>query len=668
MLEPLRPANADITEKALTSVREAISALEKDQEVFGNRFLEQLPEAARSVVITQDAEFARRCGFETRRIFRIGTDIKLVNSELFSSAREVLATNKERAVQDIAGKEVAIGLDMKDQNIVVKWSDPAGVSHQATIPQLALLSPKRETRSATLFSLIERFGPTAPDFQGLLKNLETREANHQELSAIFNESANGVAALQASLIQKINSGRFSAIDVIPQSVSYFERFAGPLPDARDPESYVREVLVPHRKELLSIDLRGGLDICCLGALRDDLMPGQWVKAVGNDTLWGALSSCNAENNPLTLLGALDVALYRQGDSRFLEFAAAAVRKLTDDRFEQVESTDIYTALHIFTDLVLNRINLLECGTRQPGYWKRMCAWMQAGLITRSLAMSRLECDTDSLRKWGHSEMPAAGAYAVLVDAVQEPMLLVQQILPQTLRNQILGRLRILKLRHESKGHQVPQSEDIDHALTRAKDRGQGLALEFSGPLEGHRGPTEPVPQEVTEKLGDTWTDKAEPFPVQPLVTASQFFALGKPDLGRVLQAVKTVAENNASTTSHENLMLLGLASIVAAVNRDAVLADGIADAVVRVASKISEGKDVPIILWIMFQATATHEAHDEWFKWLEGRLASIAIHLPPPPNECLQMFRNHLDEIEKVLPIKSWFHLLAKSIASAGAA
>ena len=27
-------------------------------------------------------------------------------------------------------------------------------------------------------------------------------------------------------------------------------------------------------EIRGRDLRGGLDICCLGALRDDLMPGQ----------------------------------------------------------------------------------------------------------------------------------------------------------------------------------------------------------------------------------------------------------------------------------------------------------------------------------------------------------------------------------------------------------
>ena len=125
VLDPLRPTNADIIEKALTSAREAISALEKDQEVFGNLFLEQLPESARRMVITQDMEFARRCGFETKQIFRIGSDIALVNSELFVAAREVWITNKERAVQDIAGKKASVNLDMEDQNIVAKWSDPA---------------------------------------------------------------------------------------------------------------------------------------------------------------------------------------------------------------------------------------------------------------------------------------------------------------------------------------------------------------------------------------------------------------------------------------------------------------------------------------------------------------------------------------------------------------
>ena len=156
--------------------------------------------------------------------------------------------------------------------------------------------------------------------------------------------------------------------------------------------------------------------------------------------------------------------------------------------------------------------------------------------------------------------------------------------------------------------------------------------------------------------------------LQLLVMASQSFALGKLELERALQTVQKIAENNSDAEPHENLELLGLASIVAAANRDTMLADGIADAVVRVASSISEEKDIQIILWTMMQSAAAHETHDAWFKWLEERLTSIAIYLPPPPVECLRMFLDHLDEVERVLPIESWFHVRARLIASSGAA
>ena len=668
VLEPLQPANMNIIEKALASARESISGLENDQEAYGNLFLQELPEAARGVVIGQDGEFARRCGFETRQIFGIGTDIQLVNSELFAAAREVLATNKERSVQDIAGKEVLVGLNMEDQNIVVKWSDPESVPQKVQVPQLALLSPERETRIAELRSLIERFGPTSPDFQGLLKDMETREANYQELSTIFIESANGVASLQAGLTQKINrEGSFNAADIIPQSFSYFEQFAGPAPGEREPESYFYKVLIPYRKALLNRDVRVGIDICCLGALRDDLTPGLWVTAINNDAIWDAISSCGPESNPFSLLGALDIALYRQGDHRFRDFSAEAVTMLLDDQLGQQDGPDIYRLLQILVGFVLNRINLLENGPNYPGYWKRMCAWMQAGLIARALTGASFSIDVDALQEWTHDNMVAAGAYARLLDTRKEPMLSADCITPQDLRSEILGRLQILKLRHESAGHQVPRSKDIDHVLARTEDRGQRLALGFPGPLEAHIRPTKPIPQEVIDQLEDAWKDSAVASPLPLLVMASQSFALGKLELECALHAVKKIAENNSDAELHENLGLLGLASIVAAANRDTILADGIADAVVSVAPRISEEKDIQIILQIMLQAAAAHETHDAWFKWLKERLTSTATLLPPPPNECSRMFRDHLNEVERVLPVESWFHVRARSIASAGA-
>ena len=669
VLGPLRPANAEVIDKALTVALEAISALDEDR-AYGHLFLGNLPETLRSRVLEHDPEFGRHSGFENQKVFSIGTNLKLADRNLFAAAREASVTSKNISVQDIAGKEVSVGLDLKDQNIVVKWFDPESGHHQVPFPQLALLSPKHDTRIAALHGLIERFGPTAQDFQELLKNIGSREANQHELSAIFDEWTKGVATIQANLLQKIKHGSgINVVDIIPQSLSYFERFCGPVPSTREPESYFDEILISHRKTLLNRNLGLGLDICCLGALRDDLAPGQWVDAIDDDAIWNALSLCHTESNPFSLLAALDIALYRQEDHRFREFSVKAVAKLLDEQLGRQDGTDLYRLLTIVVDLVLNRINLLQTGPIYPGYWKRMCSWMQAGLVARALADSPSPIDLDALQQWAHGNTVVAGDYAGLVSARKEPMLSAERISSDVLRHKILGRLQILKSRHENEGRQVPRVEDIDRALDQSKDSNQAPAFAyFPGPLEGHRRPTQLVPEGISEKIKNTWKDSTMLFSLERLVITSHLFALRKAEIERALQAVKSIEKNDASVKSHENLILLELASIIAAANRETMLADGIADAIVRAAPGISEEKDIQTILRIMLRAATAYEAHDEWFKWLEERLASIALHLPPPPNKCLRMFLDHLESIGTVLPMNSWFHIRAQSVASSGAA
>ncbi len=670
MLGPLRPANAEVIEKALSVACEAISNLEDNQKMYGTLFFEQLPAAVRRLVITNEEKFASQFGLETRRVFTIEPGIKLVDSDLFAAAKETLAINKKRTVQDITGKTVLVDFDGKSKSIVVKWSDANGALQQVQMPHLTLLSPDRTLRVSTLGNIIDYLGPAATDFNHLIKDINSRELSLQEISTIFDETSNGVATLQGSLIQKIKHGSgINVVDIVPQSISYFERFCGPAPDSREPESYFKEVLIPHRKALLSRSLEAGLDICCLGALRDDLTPGQWVDTIDDDAIWNALSLCRAETNPFSLLAALDIALYRQRDPRFQEFSAKAVAKLLDEQLVQQDGADLYRLLTIVTDLVLNRVNLLQTGPLYPGYWKRMCAWMQAGLVARALADSSSPIDLDALEQWAHSNMVVSGEYAGLVDAREEPMLSAGRLSPEALRDEILGRLQILKSRHENEGRQVPRSADIDQALDQSKDSDQTpFFAHFPGPLEGHRRPTQHVPQGTIEKIEDTWKDSTLSLSLQRLVLTSHLFALRKAELERVLQAINSIEENDSSVKPYENLILLEWASVIAAANRDTMLADGIADAVVRVVPGISEQKEIYIILRIMLQAATAYEAHDEWFKWLEERLARIALHLPPPPNKCLRIFLDHLESMGTVLPIDSWFHIRAQSIASSGAA
>ena len=670
LLHPLRPANHTMIDKALSSALQAISHFQDDQHVLGNRFLKQLPESSRTWVIEKDPDFATLCGIEKNHIFQIGSDIQLPSHDFFAAARAVLRTNNEAFLNDISGKKVSITFDKHETNIIVTWPDKDGAPHRTSIPELALLSPIPETRIGELSNIIERLGPTVPHFSDLLHILESRELNAQELFALFNESANGLAALQTRMTQKLEIGSsIDVIDIVPQSISYFEQFCGPLPTTHNPESYFFDVLIPYRKALLNRNVRIALDIGCLGALRDDLLPGQYTAAIDGDAIWLALSSGHMTNNPFSLLGSLDVALYRQVDRRFREYSAETVDRLLDldQSAAQEDRFHLYNLLSIFADFVLHRINLMENVPPSPSYWKRMCAWMQAGLITRTLAASASPVNIDSLDKFIHENMTPASVYAELVDARTEPMLFSGRIQPAVLQKEILSRLQILRLRHESEGRQVPRSDDIDDALARVAHHNETFTLAFPGPLEGHKRPTEAILQEYSDELAEISKKDAASFPWQSLVAFSQFVALGEIELDLARQAVQAITDNTGDPNLHEKLNDLNLASIVAAAARDTKLADSIADAIVSFASQYAEEQEIHIMLQITLQTAAAYETEDAWFKWLEARLADIALHLPPPPNKALQIFLDHLDEIGKVIPTELWFHLRARSIASAGA-
>ena len=668
VLEPMRTANADLIEQTITLIRNAISKLDEHQ-AYGQLFLANLPESLRRLVLSHDPEFGRRLGFVNRTFFRFEEDLKIEDNELFAAAREMLAKRRSKTVLDIAGKQITIILNKQTRNVVVQWSNTESVSHERTFPQLALLSPERKARIDGLRRLIKHCGPTALDFQQLHKNLQVREANNKELSAASDELSNGVAALQSNLVRKFTHGmRINTEEFIPQSVSYYERFAGPSPGTREPESYFREVLVRYRRKLLNQNLNVGLDICCLGALRDDLTPGQWVSDIDDDTIWQALSSCHADSNPFSLLGALDVALYRQGDRRFRDFSEKAVSILLDERLGRKDDLDIYRLLQVTSEFVLNRLNLLENRPNYPGNWKRMCALMQAGLIARAMAELSPSINVDAFEEWTHENMVVAGAYAKLIDATKEPMIFASRMTREGLRNEILGRLHLLKSRHERVGRSMPLSEKINEVLVRGEGDGPSALIHFPGPLEGHRRPSIPIPEQVAERLNAARTDSGIESQLHLLLTASQLFAFGKLELEYALRTVNAIEGHSSDDEPGGILKLLELASILAAANRDTKLADRIADIVAKIASGISRGEDALLILQIMLQSAIAYEVHDAWFKWLEERLASVAVHLPSLPNECLQVFRNHLYSLGAILPTGSWFHIRALSIASSGSA
>ena len=82
----------------------------------------------------------------------------------------------------------------------------------------------------------------------------------------------------------------------------------------------------------------------------------------------------------------------------------------------------------------------------------MCAWMHAGLITRSLAgVISVRDEIDNFQQWTQNNSLAAGAYGDMVYASREPVLFAGRVPPLDLRIEILARLEMLRLRHDGAG-------------------------------------------------------------------------------------------------------------------------------------------------------------------------------------------------------------------------
>jgi len=183
-----------------------------------------------------------------------------------------------------------------------------------------------------------------PEFRELRQAATDRELSENEVAQLLDAQRNGARVQQIRLLEQLESGNATIADLAPNSLDYFEQFCGPAPGDLTPEEYLGSILPEHRKHLLRRDLGRGIEICLIGALRDDLCPGTWFEEVNDDDLWEALEASQPQLDPFSLLGALDISIHRQYDERFRIFAEEAVAKLIDNQFPDPYGTDLYQIL------------------------------------------------------------------------------------------------------------------------------------------------------------------------------------------------------------------------------------------------------------------------------------------------------------------------------------
>jgi len=621
-----------------------------------------LPSQIRSRVLSDEAFTSQYDGPLSASVMTIGGKHTFDQRKLLAAVRTVVVGGEPQTLRDLSGSKVIVACENGTVTLTESGKDESSPSFK--LPELLVLSARSGDRTDALRRLMTYFGPARPDFFQLENAAQNRQLTDEEVSTLMKERCEGFTACRANLTKKAQGDQIQVHDLVPESLRYYEGFCGPVPQVADPEEYLKAVLPSVRQQQLTRDLTGGLEICLLGALRDDLMPGSWTLNISDDALWGALQAIDHPTNPFVALGKLDIALTRLHDHRYETLAADMLGQLCQDTLLRPDQVDGYELLPLFAQLTLNQLNQTEGGALHPPFWKRLCAWMHAGLMVHSFSQGQLKMEP--LHDWIENHRSWPGIYAELLDLCREPMYLAGQFSRAGLRKEIIGRLMILKVRTEAAGRSIPRSEDIEAAVSRLTREGDPLAWAMPGPLDGHFLPSKQdgrrLPDVDVNKIlavlsqinpGDIWIQ---------LAYFSQYFDLGQPILARVCERYASMNIQTSDVAIVEwNRCLFNL-GIVAAAHRNHALAEAIGNLALKLAPLVSTPNDAISLLHNILLASTAVESPTEWSVWTRAQLERLASNLPA--GEVSKALYVHLRAVKEAIPLELDIISRAEAIAS----
>lgn len=608
--------------------------------------------------LLENKDFISSYNLRPNAVIKIGGKIRMNQNEILPAIRQALEQKRSVSLSDLDGKKHFVRLDQGHLHC-----ESASKELEARLDDFLILSPNREVKTKKLKQLIDTLGPMAPDFSGLISEAEKGELSYDQAYELLYEFSCGVAALQNHAKSAFNSQQATLENLVPSSLAYYDYFCGPNPGNLDPEEYFGSVLPSYRKALIQRNIVDGLDVCLQGALRDDLMPGDWTIGYTDDELWDSLEASDPFRDPFALLGALDIALYRQKDERYGSFAEKALTTLVKDEFPRNDGIDVYELLPMLAGLILNRINVIEGGALRPPYWKRMCAWMQAGFLVRQT--QKFVLDLESLKNWISINMTQAGNFACLLDLQKEPMFRATEMSRSSFREEVIGRLLAARNRHKADGRDTPRSSDIDDAVSMLEGQGTPLCWALPGPLEGHLRPVEKgvkLPEEGIKHFSEDLLSNQSDRVLSTLTYLSQFYNLGEELLVKVREVI-TKANLDEFTGFPEILKRVIDAGFIACAHNDVELSSVIGTKIVATSPWTNSEYNAGNIVQALLIASAAFQKESEWAKWLEKQIADVAYRLPA--GEKTKDFLLHIQELKKVLNLKMGTLSQAEAIASA---
>jgi hypothetical protein len=579
---------------------------------------------------------------------------------LFSAARQVISEGGSREIASL--EDITANLSVEGDAVVIFSSDNR---MRVSLRELMALSPRREQRLTSLREMKEWLGPTSKEVSSLAMSAEGRTISDDEMLQALEELRRGVAWWHARFGAAIAAGKFGMEEFAPEDLAYYDKLAGPDPEGREPEEYIRGVLLPYRQSIVEADPKRGLEMCLLGCLRDDLTLAGTLGGVTDADLWDIIHPLSSAEDPFTLLGVLEVAIARSSDSRFMGLTEVLVDRLMSLELRRADGTDVYEIMPSIAAAVLRRLNTFEHGPERPPYWKRFAAWVQAGVMIRMLAESKIE--VGPFVQWMDQSGVSAGRTRNLVDLRLEPMWSAFEITTGRLRGEVLGRLFGILSRWEHSATSIPES--IRRTFERELASKPEALMEacMPGPLEGHRrsGVARLLESRLVEEV-QVWAGRLEgPQSRQAwafLGQVAQAISYGDTILATIRARVREARLAEKPAAEEIGLEDLGWAGMIAAAHRDGQLGDAVGERCVMEAERARSPEDAALLFHSLLIAAASHRGEGEWRSWLESKLLDLSARLPfGRPSRRLGRY---LEDLKIIMPMEDNVWSKAEAMAA----
>ena len=568
--------------------------------------------------------------------------------DLLDIVRKVYATQEEQTVQNLDGDGVQISLKKGP----IKIERVGDKVHSDTPPrfEFGLISPDPQTRLEAFRPIPEQLGITGPTSSHWVPILEQRPLSNSEISQVHDAIARSVPNWMSIIRDKISTYTLTQADLVPPLAEYFTTLCGPLPHNMSVDDYIRGPLTDHRQSLIAENMLEGMSLLLPGCLRADASIVPILARFTDGEVWNAVERLQDYSDPFTLLGLLEIALARRTTKQEFEVLAhTLVEKLSNEALTRRDGLDVYDFFPVLVKASLYHLRRIDGMMTQPPYWHWLCAFTQAGLLTR--LMDGLKFDPDGMRRWIESATRLSNVLADILALRSEPTWHFGHMTRDHIQAEIIGRLTVLEQNEEAQGRQLPNRELLAKRVEEFVAR--GIYPFRPGPMEGTSRPMERKTERVladedVSALISKLKDAPGEFPWAGVERLSSVLFLPDEFRGSLTESLKTIELSGGTFVDRANL--LAIAGLIASIHKDQDMAEAIGDRLLQELEELEgENEAQQTFLTLLIASTAFEE--DEWIEWLKDKLYRLALTVP---QKHLKHLGTLIDELKTLLPISQW--------------